>query len=691
MNYFNGSQATQRRPTGTGLAGGHSLTRPATQNAKGPTESTAPSTAIEKDITPSAVSTMHSTNEASASAAPTQNIPDSAAAAPSLPSPTNPLFSSEVQRILAENASRASKKVEAEALLQQQLAVARREEAERTANGCPLHPNMNPEQREAAMAPIDRPLMIVAGAGTGKTTTILQRVRYLVLHRDVHPSKIVLITFTVKSAKEAQERLQKLGLPGADLTWVGTFHSLCFSILRRHWRSAGFARLPTVISEDADLRKIVSMAMIRDQVERLKDEICGWLQLPMLETRWPGVVAEVMEQHPQLYTKAAEEAAKWFIEKGVTAKKKKAKAAAGGKGGAGRKRKVPDDRGPVAAAVAAGGGSGSGSAVVSPKKQSKLTDGRRRAAPRSVVSGAAGAVAAAVEGSQHQRAEAPVEDFDFDFSVEDPVLLAAAGNLDDMPRELQTALCAHLYAALWHKFDLQGFKLRQELCNNQRKKEKDTVAGSFLAKFPAKDVKKAQEQIENVKRRGMAVDQIEAPSMQRLYGLYQEELMAQNAVDFNDLLLHVRTMFQEHPQIALRLQERYPHIIVDEFQDTNAVQMDILGAIAPPRDSPSLTVVGDGDQSIYRFRGADPHILHAFMTCYEHPDLRKRLELNYRCTSNVLDVAAATLVGNEHSRDPEERLRATKDGPAEKVTVVGLGKTTCMMPNFTFPYVYFKA
>ena len=136
----------------------------------------------------------------------------------------------------------------------------------------------------------------------------------------------------------------------------------------------------------------------------------------------------------------------------------------------------------------------------------------------------------------------------------------------------------------------------------------------------------------------------------------------------------MRTLFKEHPHVAIRLQDRYRHVIVDEFQDTNAVQMEILGAIAPARNSPSLTICGDTDQSIYLFRGADPHIMHAFKTVYFHDDVRKRLENNYRSFSGILDIAAATLVGNEHSRDPDERLRATREGPAEKTTVAQLGR-----------------
>jgi len=121
---------------------------------------------------------------------------------------------------------------------------------------------------------------------------------------------------------------------------------------------------------------------------------------------------------------------------------------------------------------------------------------------------------------------------------------------------------------------------------------------------------------------------------------YQELLAASRAADFDDLLLLVVRLFREHPEILARYQERYRHILVDEFQDTNEVQYTLVRLLAEKRRN--LYVVGDADQSIYRWRGADYRNVQRFQKDFS--DARTYLlEENYRSTQNILDAAMGVI------------------------------------------------
>src|SRR5690606_7471736 len=98
---------------------------------------------------------------------------------------------------------------------------------------------LNPPQREAVIH-TGSPLLIVAGAGSGKTRVLTRRIAYLLAERDVHPGSILAITFTNKAAGEMRERVAALVGRRANLMWVSTFHSACVRILRREAKRFGF-------------------------------------------------------------------------------------------------------------------------------------------------------------------------------------------------------------------------------------------------------------------------------------------------------------------------------------------------------------------------------------------------------------------------------------------------------------------
>jgi DNA helicase-2/ATP-dependent DNA helicase PcrA len=129
----------------------------------------------------------------------------------------------------------------------------------------------------------------------------------------------------------------------------------------------------------------------------------------------------------------------------------------------------------------------------------------------------------------------------------------------------------------------------------------------------------------------------------QVYRVYQERCLAANAADFGDLLLHALTLLKAHPTVRERYQRRWTHLLVDEYQDTNPVQYMWLKQLVT--DSHSLTVVGDDDQSIYRWRGADIGNILRFERDFPGAGVI-RLEQNYRSTKTILAAANAVIAHN---------------------------------------------
>jgi len=129
----------------------------------------------------------------------------------------------------------------------------------------------------------------------------------------------------------------------------------------------------------------------------------------------------------------------------------------------------------------------------------------------------------------------------------------------------------------------------------------------------------------------------------RVYERYQALLTDSNAVDFDDLLLYAVRLMEEHPFVREKYSQRFEHVLVDEFQDTNAVQYELLKHVASYHQN--IFVVGDEDQSIYRWRGADYRNVLRFEQDY--PACTKiLLEQNYRSTQTVLDAARSVIDRN---------------------------------------------
>ncbi|MEM1112960.1 MAG: UvrD-helicase domain-containing protein [Pseudomonadota bacterium] len=132
------------------------------------------------------------------------------------------------------------------------------------------------------------------------------------------------------------------------------------------------------------------------------------------------------------------------------------------------------------------------------------------------------------------------------------------------------------------------------------------------------------------------------------YQRYQRALQAYNALDFDDLILKPTVLFQHHPEVLERWQNRLHYLLVDEYQDTNASQYLLVRQLVGVRGA--LTVVGDDDQSIYAWRGARPENLAQLQA--DFPGLKvTKLEQNYRSTSRILKAANTLIANNEHVFD----------------------------------------
>ncbi|NVK16533.1 MAG: UvrD-helicase domain-containing protein [Rhodobacteraceae bacterium] len=320
----------------------------------------------------------------------------------------------------------------------------------------PYLDTLNPAQREAVEC-LDGPVLMLAGAGTGKTKALTTRIVHLLSTGKARPNEILSVTFTNKAAREMKERVGgMLGQAVEGMPWLGTFHSICVKLLRRHAELAGLKSNFTILDTD-------------DQIRLLKQLIQA---AGIDDKRWP-------------------------------------------------------------ARMLAG--------IIDDWKNRALT-------PEKVPSADAGAY-------------------------------------------------------------------------NSRGTE--------------------------------------------FYAQYQIRLRELNAVDFGDLLLHMVTIFQNHPDVLEQYQRWFKYIMVDEYQDTNVAQYLWLRLLAGAHKN--VCCVGDDDQSIYGWRGAEVGNILRFEKDFPGA-MVVRLEQNYRSTGHILAAAAGVIRGNQGRLGKE---LWTEAGDGEKVRLIG--------------------
>src|ERR1700710_1731034 len=187
----------------------------------------------------------------------------------------------------------------------------RRSKPSRAVDAGALLDGLNPQQR-AAVVHQGGPLLIVAGAGSGKTRVLTHRVAYLLAERGAHPGQILAITFTNKAAGEMKERVAALVGPRAKSMWVSTFHSMCVRILRAEHKTLGLKssfsiydaddsrRLMTIVGRELDLDpKRYPARSLAAQISNLKNELVtpeAWAE--KASSAPDQIVAEVDQAYP---------------------------------------------------------------------------------------------------------------------------------------------------------------------------------------------------------------------------------------------------------------------------------------------------------------------------------------------------------------------------------------------------------
>jgi DNA helicase-2/ATP-dependent DNA helicase PcrA len=178
------------------------------------------------------------------------------------------------------------------------------------------------------------------------------------------------------------------------------------------------------------------------------------------------------------------------------------------------------------------------------------------------------------------------------------------------------------------------------------------------------DANQAKNLISKAKNNGWSAPADEKTLLSAVFARYQADLKTLNAVDFDDLLLLTVKLLSEHPDVQEKWQRKYKYLMVDEFQDTNKLQLELVSLLAD--SNKNVAVVGDDDQSIYGWRGAEVANILEFESHFPNPVVVK-LEQNYRSTNAILGTANS-LIKNNPRRRPKA-LWSAQDG-GEKVRLI---------------------
>lgn len=182
----------------------------------------------------------------------------------------------------------------------------------------------------------------------------------------------------------------------------------------------------------------------------------------------------------------------------------------------------------------------------------------------------------------------------------------------------------------------------------------------------AKKPAEYMEEFSRIKDRGITQNDVQ----NRVFNAYNDELLRMGAVDFGDIILMTLKLFESNPGVLANYQQRFKYIMVDEFQDTNAAQMQLLTLLTRGIEKPNICCVGDDDQSIYSWRGAEIKNILDFEKKFPGAKII-RLEINYRSTGNILG-AANSLIRHNNDRLGKNLKTTVAGGDGEKIYVFTL-------------------
>jgi superfamily I DNA/RNA helicase len=436
------------------------------------------------------------------------------------------------------------------------------------------------EQR-AAVEWTDGPLMVLAGAGTGKTTVVVERVRHLLQRDDaLTPENILVLTYNVKAAAELKDRLeQMLGLETASRLWIHNFHSFGHRIL-------GDNRAELGLDENADVLDQIGQRLL---LRELRAKFAHFLYHPMARDanaagRFADVISRAKDElvTPEEYMAYAQAQREAFEIKH----------------GAGAFDEVLND---LRTREAEG-------------RIWQVRSVRRELANRGFEAGT-----------------------------------KAAG------REARRDIVGTGEALWWNRLSHEQERLARGLLP------------SYLRDAEAYDAQRLLEEAE-------------------AYAVYQRALRERGLLDFGEQQLRTIQLLIDRPNILRRYQAQFGHVLVDEFQDANMAQILLLELVGRGPDKPdNVVVVGDDDQSIYRFRGASYAAFERFRQRFERPPdwdperqpsrvASQPLLANRRSTGHILS-AAGRLIERNQRRLKSDQLRAVK-GEGRPVEVVYAGDET---------------
>lgn len=230
----------------------------------------------------------------------------------------------------------------------------------------------------------------------------------------------------------------------------------------------------------------------------------------------------------------------------------------------------------------------------------------------------------------------------------------AAKEMADRVKELTQRKLQNLTVSTFHAFgvkvlradiDKLGYRENFSIYDETDRTALIKECGRELKFSPdALDIYKISQLFSNIKT-GRKNWQTENDMYRQLYDCYQEGLKLYNAVDFDDLIVLPIKLFRENPDVLERYRERFKYIMVDEFQDTSHQQYELMHLLADE----NVAVVGDDDQSIYSWRGADYQNIINFEKDFKVTEIR--LEQNYRSTGTILDAANGVISHNTNRKD----------------------------------------
>lgn len=211
-------------------------------------------------------------------------------------------------------------------------------------------------------------------------------------------------------------------------------------------------------------------------------------------------------------------------------------------------------------------------------------------------------------------------------------------------------------------------------------KEKEDYISLVLLASPATDIIEEEtdaewkrlllEEIGRVKNQGGSIENYVPVIMEKMvfcqiYKAYQQKLRQNRKLDFEDMVLLCHGLFQEHPEILEKWQEKFTYILIDEFQDINPMQYEVVRQLSG--SAGNVFAVGDDDQAIYAFRGSRPELMVQFLKDYKCTG-QIVLDVNYRCSGNIVEVSRA-LIGENHNRFQKTIVSGREAG--ERVVLYG--------------------